>query len=458
MAQISLIKKSEIEKAKRFDSEYFKPEYLEIEKKLEKIGSERLENLSEKPKYGTTPKGGIFENEGVPFLRSQDFKDLFVNLNNVKFCKKEFHKKNKKSDVIYGDILIACVGATVGEIGFYLENEEANINQNIGRIRSKNINPFYFFTYLLSNFGNSQIKRLNTGNVKEYLNSLQLEKIKIPILSDSFQLQIEKIILESKEKQNKAKENYKKAEKILLEELDLVNFEVKHTLTFTTTKSKVEKARRFDSEYFQPKYDEIIKKIENYKNGFCEIGKIVKWEKGFEVGSEEYLEKGSNFGRVSDFSINGFENISKKIDEEKYLELKEKFEPKKGEILFTKDGTIGLSYLLKENFKGILSSAFLRLKLINDFDKESLTLILNSILSRKQIEKFSGGAIINHLKPSEFEKIKIPLIDERIQNEIKFLIEESYILRKKSKELLEKAKKMVEDEIEEEYLKKIIQN
>jgi len=30
-------------------------------------------------------------------------------------------------------------------------------------------------------------------------------------------------------------------------------------------KSDIQEARRFDAEYFQPKYEEIIKKIENYK-------------------------------------------------------------------------------------------------------------------------------------------------------------------------------------------------
>lgn len=33
-------------------------------------------------------------------------------------------------------------------------------------------------------------------------------------------------------------------------------------------KSDIQKARRFDAEYFQPKYGKIIKKIENYKNGW----------------------------------------------------------------------------------------------------------------------------------------------------------------------------------------------
>ena len=130
--------------------------------------------------------------------------------------------------------------------------------------------------------------------------------------------------------------------------------------------------------------------------------------------------------------------------------LQDHFQPKKDEILFTKDGTIGLSYLLKEDFEGVLSGAFLRLNLKEPykyFEKECLTLILNSILCKLQIEKLSGGAIIAHLKPLDFEKLKIPLIGQKMQKQIAQKITQSHTLRKESKELLEQAKQQVEQAI-----------
>ena len=56
---------------------------------------------------------------------------------------------------------------------------------------------------------------------------------------------------------------------------------------------------------------------------------LITWEKGVEVGKKEYLDKGFDFARVRDFSINGFENISKKISEKRFLELREKCSTKK---------------------------------------------------------------------------------------------------------------------------------
>jgi restriction endonuclease S subunit len=56
--------------------------------------------------------------------------------------------------------------------------------------------------------------------------------------------------------------------------------------------------------------------------------------------------------------------------------------------------------------------------------------------------------LIAHLKPSDFENLKIPLLKTEIQKQISQKIEQSHRLRKESKELLEQAKKIVEEEIE----------
>jgi restriction endonuclease S subunit len=216
-------------------------------------------------------------------------------------------------------------------------------------------------------------------------------------------------------------------------------------------KSDIIEARRFDAEYFQPKYFDIIKKIQEHSGGFDVIKNIVCWKKGIKVGKSAYTEIGKDFVRVSDISMNGIEISNRKISNTLFTEIKDTFQPKKNEILFTKDGTIGISYLLKENVEGVISSAFLRLTLKNDyqgFEKECLTLILNSIICKLQIKQLSGGAIIAHLKPSDFEKFKIPLIKQSIQIKISEKITLSHKLRKESQDLLELAKTKVEEEIE----------
>ena len=62
-----------------------------------------------------------------------------------------------------------------------------------------------------------------------------------------------------------SKQLYQEAENLLLTELGFKDHTFSHALTFTTTKKEVDQAGRYDADYFQPKYDEIIGKIENYK-------------------------------------------------------------------------------------------------------------------------------------------------------------------------------------------------
>lgn len=205
-------------------------------------------------------------------------------------------------------------------------------------------------------------------------------------------------------------------------------------------------------EYFQPKYEQIIEAVKKYKNGFDELGNLVKIKKSVEPGSEAYQENGVPFVRVSNLSK--FElstNNQQFISEKLYEELKS-HQPKKGEILLSKDATPGMAYYLNEEpQKMIVSGGILRLKMDNrQILPEYLTLVLNSVIVQKQIERDAGGSIINHWRPDQVRATLIPILKEDKQKEIKKLIEESFNDRKLSKSLLEIAKRGVEMAIEKD--------
>jgi restriction endonuclease S subunit len=455
MAQISLIKKSDIENAERFDAEYFKSEYLEIERKLKKIDSKYLYDFLGKGNIICGPFGSAILNSdykdiGTPLLRVLNLHDFFLSTENLKYLNEDKVKKLPRYIVRKGDIVVSQRGS-VSEFSLIEKEGKYIISANLISIKNSNKNFYYLITFLNSRYGKKQLEKTITGQVQEKITTSDIKNLKIPILPQFFQFQIEKIVKQAHEKQQQAKQLYTEAEQILLTELDLLDFKPKQKLAFSTTKSNIEKAERFDSEYFQPKYSQIIEKITNYHSGFDSVKNIIKWKKGIEVGSDKYTENGKSFVRVSDFSINGIDSVNKKIDNEYFAELKDDFQAKKDEILFTKDGTIGISYLLKNDIDGVVSSAFLRLTMqdkYNNFEKECLTLIFNSIICKQQIERLSGGAIIAHLKPSDFEKLQIPLITQSIQTTIADKITLSHTLRQESKNLLEQAKLKVEQEIE----------
>lgn len=89
-------------------------------------------------------------------------------------------------------------------------------------------------------------------------------------------------------------------------------------------------------------------------------------------------------------SIDGINSIEKNISSELLTEYGERYSPKKDEILFTKDGTIGISFVVNEDMRAVLSGAFLRLQKKIEIESEYLALVLNSVVSKMQIERFSG--------------------------------------------------------------------
>ena len=67
-----------------------------------------------------------------------------------------------------------------------------------------------------------------------------------------------------------------------------------------------------------------------------------------------------------------------------------------------------------------------------------------------QSDRDVGGSIIKHWIPSEIEKLLIHVIDLNIQQQIESKIQQSFVLRKESKRLLEIAKQAVEMAIEQD--------
>ena len=181
---------------------------------------------------------------------------------------------------------------------------------------------------------------------------------------------------------------------------------------------------------------------------------IVQITKSVEPGSANYDEEGLPFMRVADLSKEGLSKPQKFLNNYFVNENKDKIKelkPKKGTILFSKDGSVGIAYHLRQDFSGITSSAILHLNIRDEkrVIPEYLTLALNSKLVQMQAERDAGGSIILHWRVSEIENVVVPIIDYTKQKKIAELIEESFLLKKQSEHLLEVAKKAVEIAIEQ---------
>ncbi|MFC1802235.1 restriction endonuclease subunit S [Patescibacteria group bacterium] len=452
---ISIVDLGDLGLHQRLDAEYYLPESLEIEKNIllkpyKRVG-EILDFLTDYTSNGSfaSLRNNVSVSDSVDFakwirIKNLDEKDFDKG---VRYVDEKSYNFLKKTKLFGGEILISKTGEYLGKAyKFSNINYKATLADNIFLLRLKDINEDYFVTYINSDIGQNFIERLSQGGGQPTIIKNSLRDILIPIPPQQFQQKIADMVQEAHSKREESKKLYKESEEILLSELGLKDYKPTNKNIAIHELEEVKKYGRMDAEFFQPKYNEIIEKIDNIESKI--LGDIVDYKKGVEPGSGAYVKDGVPFARVSDFSINGFEDIKKKVSQEFFEKTKGEYSPKKDELLFTKDGTIGITGVINEDLNIVLSGAFLRLVKKEKIESEYLALVLNSIISKLQIERFSGGAIIAHLKPSDAMNLKIPILSEKIQKEISKKIVQSHELRKESKDLLEKAKRMVEEEIE----------
>lgn len=464
--KVFILQKSEIEK--RFDPFYYVPDLVELEQKVKNKNPKRLRDYVVSIASGATPKtteSDLYYSDkenGKPFLRVQNLSPTgILEFDDCKYINEETHNGMlKRSQVSAGDLLVKITG--VGRMAIASvapKNFEGNINQHICVIKTESTEMSETLAaFLNSDIGEKLANRRSTGGTRPALDYPAL--LSIPILADKRILDITQKVVEQK-KQNEAE-----AEKLLssIDNYLLSALEItlpkppENTLKnrIYTTSIKEISGNRFDPFYHQTYFQNIFASIANGKYPIQPIGKnILKYEKGIEVGSNEYVSDGVPFVRVADitdFSIN-YENADKKISQEKFEQLKESFKPKVGEILYSKDGTIGFCVVVEEEKDYIVSGGILRITCNSNLDNYFLKYLLSTKLYKQIADRVSIGAVIKHLTVEEWTRILIPIPRLDKQKEIADHITTIRNQAQQLKDKTNKAMKKASEEIEKILLK-----
>lgn len=391
-----------------------------------------------------------YQSSGIPFIRGVNLKKGLIDFNDLMYINSQAHKLLWKSEVVPETLLLSMSG-TIGDVAIALPSYQypINSNQDIAKISlHKNGNPYYIYSFLRGRFGQNYLRREARGSVQQHVFLSQMELFKIPILQESFQKQIEFITKKGFKGFELSRNNYTQAEKLLLNELGLNNWQPSAENTNTKSfKKSFSSTGRLDAEYYQPKYELLLTHLKQFDTK--KLGLIVKIQKSIEPGSEAYQDKGIPFIRVSNLSKFGITDTEIHLNKEEYQSFTPK--PKKDTILLTKDGSVGIAFKVENDLDVVTSSALLHLTVADDeFLPDYLTLVLNSIVVKLQAERDADGSIIQHWKPSEIEQIVIPKLPISKQHLLAEKIQKSFKLKHQSEHLLEVAKHAVEIAIEQD--------
>ncbi len=161
------------------------PEHWEVRK---------LKFMTKKINSGITPQGGstIYEDEGIPLLRSQNIHFDGLHLDNVAYINKEIHDEMKNSKIIENDVLLNITGASIGRCTI-IPNKfgEGNVNQHVCIIRCLNmLDPYFLKHFLSSKIMQNLISSSQVGASREGLTFFEISNFLTPNPPKSEQKQI----------------------------------------------------------------------------------------------------------------------------------------------------------------------------------------------------------------------------------------------------------------------------
>lgn len=327
----------------------------------------------------STPK---WEKSGVTVIRNFNLVDGFIDLTDHYFVSEETYKeRTKRAKPEPYDIIISRE-APIGVVGIVPPGLKCCLGQRLVllKINKDIVNPFYVLYALMSDYVQQQIKRADaTGSIVSNLCIPDLEKLKIPF-DENVQEKAGNILAKIDDAITKDREILSNYEKILFKMYDYWftqnNFPNSNGKPYAQDNGEL--AIGTDGILF-PKNWQFKKLIE-----------VLTFEKGVEVGSEEYKKKKSKedieFYRVSDLNTISQNYVEKKLVGNRILT--------ENDVVVSLDGTVG-----KVDFgiNGAYSSGVRKV-----FDKKGLihsSLIycyLKSEYAQKMIRKYTTGSNILH--------------------------------------------------------------
>lgn len=429
----------------RFDAEFFRPDYLQIQRRLEEIGSRRLSDFQVNIRHPKEIKRNYVDN-GVLLLRGQNVRPLSIDLTSNPVYIEEDAERLKENTIHYKDILIMRSGANVGQCAIYLEDSPAISMSDTLIIRSGSLNPFFLAIFLNSRYGKALIERGKYGSAQPHIAPPFLYQIPVPNWED-LQTEIEKIYLRSKELTELSKTQYAETQTLLLSELGLAGWQPKHKLAFATDYASIQRAERIDADYFQPKYDDIISAIKSYPGGWGTVANQVHLkDNNFKPESEteyRYIE-------LADIGSSG-EIKDCMVEQGQDLPSRARCKVNIGDVIASSvEGSLESIALVTEEYDNALCSTGFHAINSDVLNSGTLLVFLKSSIGQLQLKKGCSGTILTAINREEFGRIVVPFITVNKQSEIQQKVIESFNLRKHAKDLLEHAKRAVEIAIEQD--------
>lgn len=455
----------------RIDENYNNPKYDTIAVLLNNTRYNKIIDLDNKQYLidivsGKTPKGIQYIDDGVPFLGSTQILFGKIELDTAPRISREIHETKLASSQIKKDYVLITMAGTIGRCAVYTHTDECNANQAIAilNINKNEIEQEYLIRYLNSDLGQLFFGKLQHISSQPNINLEEIKKIKVILPSKIEQhdilTKVRLIESEAINLENEAKDNKKKAESILHEELsievpdnEMLNYffksgAEKRTLYFSVTPDNI--SNRINYLFYHPKLTPLEIMCERYKTVKLEnicIEPIHRGEQPEYIENEEVVV------------IKTVDLKNTYIDYENCLRVSRAFyekvptaQVKKGDVLIasTGYGSMGKVDIYTRDEPAIVDGHISVLRLKEEYDPYFVVYFLRSHLGRLQFEKwFSGSSGQIEIQPEDLNQFILPQCSEdginlirqkEIATKITEKLNDSFELGRRAKEKWKEAK------------------
>lgn len=455
--ECSEIRKSELEFSGRIDAEYYQKKYLQYQETIEIHNALPLSKIAD---FLIGPFGSAYdtsnyvERSNYRYVRGQDVKPFLLQDASPRYMAENDYKRLSKYALNAYDILVSVVG-TLGNACIVQEHEvPAIFSCKSTAVKTKHVNPFYLLSYLNSEYGRSLLLRKERGAIQKGLNLDDLKTLDIPLFSDELSTHTEFLIKKALMCIRRAKQVYSEAQTQIEEIFDPTTTAQSKNHSVKTLKESFLKSSRLDAEYYQPKFDTYLATLSNF-----ETSSIPQEFYVYKNSGTNYAEDSSEVGVLktkqlsnSGIDIDGVESF---FTMNTCAENKSVF-VKNNDVVFASMGVGSLGKVSLFSYDGdkkFVTDSTLRIYRAKENGRilpEVLCTFLQSKVGQELIYRYVVGStgIIN-IYDDDMAKIPIPVLDDAIQESIAAKVQESFMLRRQSKQLLEYAKRAVEMAIEQ---------
>lgn len=451
---ISIVETNELERFSRIDAEYYHPKYLLLQKLYKRGIWSPIGRHLRTCEYGLSIAMNT-EGKGYGILRMDNLQGGFAFDDDLKYApinEEVFYKyKLQKDDVLFNRVNSE---EFVGRTGIYKLSGNHVFASYLVRCQTKvsELLPDYLNVFLNTQYGILSIRRMSRRAVNQAnVNAQELKAIKILIAPLRFQEEIRDLLEKSHELFEKSNKLYSQAEVLLLDKLGIKDIGLSHEPCYVMNSADTISANRIDAEYYQPKYERIIEAIKKHDHKeFWEIAFVDKTanppyskQKEIPIITQKHLGQYQiNEEFLSDPETE-YTNVQFTKQYSKYVLQKEDI------LLYSVGAYIGKANIFNLDIKAV-SGSFLTIIRANQtiVNPYYLLVVLNSVIGINQSKRHSKATAQQYLYPADIRKFIIPIFNRTIQEKIGQLIIAANSARRQAKELLEEAKRKVEEVIE----------